>query len=121
VPADLIGAFSLSGFASKGATAQTARPGFALALMMTDPLLTPVGEQYRARSMQMGVVRFLRQLAYDDVSSYLARDPQRTLGAIRTAPWDSRVAVAGNAMALLCLEESAISIKMLNSVLESAK
>ena len=121
VPPDLIGAFSLSGFASKGATAQTARPGFALALMMTDPLLTPVGEQYRARSMQIGVVRFLRQLAYDDVSSYLARDPQRTLGAIRTAPWDSRVAVAGNAMALLCLEESAISIKTLNSLLESTK
>ncbi len=121
VPADLIGAFSLSGFASKGATAQTARPGFALALMMTDPLLTPVGEQYRARSMQIGVVRFLRQLAYDDVSSYLARDPQRTLGAIRTAPWDSRVAVAGNAMALLCLEESGFSIKTLNSLLESSK
>ena len=121
VPPDLIGAFSLTGFASKGATAQTARPGFALALMMSDPQLTPVGEQYRARSMQIGVVRFLRQLAYDDVSSYLARDPQRTLGAIRTAPWDSRVAVAGNAMALLCLEESAISIKMLNSVLESSK
>lgn len=121
VPPDLVGAFSLSGYASKGATAQTARPGFALALMMRDPNLTPVGEQYRARSMQIGVVRFLRQLAYDDVSSYLSRNPQRTLGAIRTAPWDSRVAVAGNAMALLCLEESVISIKMLNSLLESSK
>ncbi len=117
---DLVGAFSLSGLASKGATAQTARPGYALALMMTDPTLTPVGEQYRARAMQMGVVRFLLQLTYDDVSSYLAENPQRTIGALRTAPWDSRVAVAGNAMGLLCLEESVFSINSLNSVLGSS-
>jgi len=121
VEPDLVGAFALSGIASKGATAQTARPGYALALMMTDPTLTPVGEQFRARAMQLGVVRFLRQLVYDEVSSYLARDPKRTLGAIRTAPWDSRVAVAGNAMALLCLEESEFAIKTLNSVLELPK
>lgn|GEM_PF-516107 len=121
VPPDLVGAFALTGIASKGATAQTARPGYGLALMLDDPTLTPVGEQFRARAMQMGVIRFLRQLSYDDAASYLSRDRERTIGGIKNAPWDSRVAIAGNAMALLCLEESAFSLKSLNSTLESGK
>ncbi|MSR69949.1 MAG: hypothetical protein EXS17_06345 [Phycisphaerales bacterium] len=119
-PPDLIGGFALSGIGSKGATAQSARPGHALALMLGDPQVTPVGEQFRARAMQVGLVRFMRQLTYDEVSSYLAPDPRRTMGAIRTAPWDSRVSVAGNAMALLCLKESAVSLARINSLLETA-
>ena len=121
LPRDLVGAFALSGTGSKGASAQSARPGHALALMLADPAMTPVGEQFRARAMQVGLIRFLSQLTYDDVSSYLAPDPRRTNGAIRTAPWDSRVAVAGNAMALLCLKESAVALAQINSVLESAR
>ncbi len=117
---DLIGGFALSGIGSKGATAQSARPGHALALMLADLRLTPVGEQFRARAMQVGLVRFLRQLTFDEVSSYLAPDPRRTMGAVRTAPWDSRVAVAGNAMALLSLKESAVALARLNSMLETA-
>lgn len=121
VAPDLVGSLALAGIGSKGATAQTARPGYALALMMTDPTLTLVGEQYRARAMQIGIIRFLRQLGYDEVSCYLVRDLERASGAIRTAPWESSVAVAGNAMALLCLEESAFSVNSLNLVLESSK
>ncbi len=121
IASDIVGAFPLSGFASKGATAQSARPGYALALMLGNSVLTPPAEQNRAREMQLGVVRFMLQLVYDDVSVYLAREPRRALGAIRTAPWDSRVAVAGNAMALLCLEESANSIDLVDPALESTK
>ncbi len=120
IPLDLVGGFALSGVGSKGATAQSARPGHALALMLADLRFTPVGEQFRARAVQVGLIRFLRQLRYDEVSSYLAPDTRRTMGAIRTAPWDSRVAVAGNAMALLCLKESAVGLARLNSTLETA-
>ncbi len=118
VPIDLVGAFSLSGFGSHGASAQSARPGHALALMLADEQFTPVGEQFRARAMQVALIRFLRQLAYDEVSSYLAPDARRTSGALRSAPWDSRVSVAGNALALLCVKESEVALIRLNSVLE---
>ena len=121
VSPDLAGAFALSGVGGRGASGQTARPGHALALMLADPILTPVGERFRARSMQIALLRFLDQLAYDDVSCYLCPNPRRALGALRTAPWDSTVAVAGNAMGLLCLAESAIALDRINEALPSVE
>lgn len=121
VSADLAGAFSLAGVGGRGASGQSARPGHALALMLADPVLTPVGERYRARAMQIALVRFLTQLIYDEVACYLCPDPRRALGAVRNAPWDSEVAVAGNAMALLCLSESASAIERINAQLPSVE
>ncbi len=118
---DLVGAFSLSGVGGRGASGQSARPGHALALMLADPSFTPVGEQFRARAMQIALLRFLDQLAYDEVACYLCPDPRRALGALRTAPWDSTVAVAGNAMALLCLSETADALDRINSALPSVE
>lgn len=120
-PRDVVGGFSLSGVGGRGVSAQSARPGHALALMLGEPKLTPLGEQFRARQMQIALVRFLRQLVYDDVASYLAPTPNRTLGALRTAPWNNDVAVAGNAMALLCLSESASALGRINIQLPSVE
>lgn len=119
--ADLSGAFALTGSGNSGANLQSARPGHALALMLSDTLWTPVGEQFRARAMQSALVRFLKQLAYDDVSSYLAPDRRRVLGALKAAPWDSEVSVAGNAMALLCLTDSTLALDRINETLESVQ
>ncbi len=121
IPPDLVGAFALSGIGGRGASGQSARPGHALALMLSSQELTPRGEQFRARQMQIAIVRFLRQLAYDEVACYLSPDARRTLGAVRTAPWDSRVAVAGNAMALLCLSESAAGLERIHALLPSVE
>lgn len=105
-PPDVCGAFALTGQSSRGANAQSARPGHGLALMLGSTELTSDRDVARACSSQALLVRFLRQLAFDDAACYLVADRSRAIGALRTAPWDSRIAVAANAMSLICLEES---------------
>lgn len=111
-PPDMHGAFALSGQSSRGANAQSARPGHGLALMLGSTELTSDGDVERACASQALLVRFLRQLAFDDTACYLVAERSRALGALRTAPWDSRIAVAANAMSLICLEESRIALQL---------
>jgi len=111
-PPDVHGAFALTGQSSRGANAQSARPGHGLALMLGDTELTSDEEIERVCESQAMLVRFLRQLAFDDTACYLVADRNRALGALRTAPWDSRIAVAANAMSLICLEESRNALQL---------
>jgi hypothetical protein len=110
-PPDVCGAFALTGQSSRGANAQSARPGHGLALMLRSPDLTGDADVERACASQALLVRFLRQLAFDDTACYLVADRSRALGALRTAPWDSRIAVAANAMSLICLEETKMALQ----------
>jgi hypothetical protein len=80
--------------------------------MLGDTELTSDEEIERACASQAMLVRFLRQLAFDDTACYLVADRNRALGALRTAPWDSRIAVAANAMSLICLEESRNALQL---------
>lgn len=120
-PADVLGGFSLAGSGVVGANGQSARPGHALALMLADPAWTPIEECIASRAMQVALIRFLRQLAYDEVSSYLACDPRRSMGALRKSPWENTVSVAGNAMALLCLTQSSWALDRISCDLESVQ
>jgi hypothetical protein len=111
-PPDVHGAFALSGQSSRGANAQSARPGHGLALMLGNAELTSDADVERACAAQALLMRFLRQLIFDDTACYLVAERTRAFGAVRTAPWDSRIAVAANAMCLICLEESRKALQL---------
>jgi len=111
-PPDVHGAFALTGQSTRGANVQSARVGHGLALMLGNAELTSDEESERACESQAMLIRFLRQLVFDDTSCYLVADRSRALGALRTAPWDSRIAVAANAMSLICLEASRNALRL---------
>jgi len=108
---DAAGGFALTGGLRPMATAQSARPTWALAMMLAEPSLTSDAEIPDLLRSQLMAIRFLRQLAVDERSSYAFRDSQRCLGGIRDALWDSTQPVAATATALLAVIESEVALK----------
>jgi hypothetical protein len=80
--------------------------------MLGNAELTSDADVERACAAQALLIRFLRQLIFDDTACYLVADRNRAFGAVRTAPWDSRIAVAANAMCLICFEESRKALQL---------
>ncbi len=108
---DLLGGFSLTGTGRSRATAQSARPALALAIMLGNPTLTPDAEVQDALRMQLLALRFLRQLTVDDRSAYAYRDRERSVGGVRTALWDCVQPLPATATTLLALLESEDSMR----------
>jgi len=103
---DAAGGFALAGAAGTTATAQSARPTLALAIMLGEPTLTSESERSDAMRSQLMALRFLRQLAVDDRSAYAFRDRTKVIGGVCEALWDSTQPVAASAMTLLVMAES---------------
>lgn len=88
-------------------TWHTARPGAFLATMLGDARLTPPDTRVRELSRLLGLVRFLRQLAVDDVAALLY--PERAEGVrwgLRSALWDLRQPGDATAFGLLAISET---------------
>lgn len=108
---DAAGGFALTGGLRTSATSQSARPTLALALMLAQPSLSSPEEVRDLLRSQLMAIRFLRQLAVDERSSYAFRDPTRSIGGVCDALWDSTQPVAATATTLLALLESEVALR----------
>ncbi len=105
LPADLVGAIEVT--TSRGshqAGAQGIRFFAALALMAASPTLDAEARARLTASCRAGA-RFIQQLQVSADGAALMRNPRRSLGGVREAPWEPRIRVAGTAAAVLALAE----------------
>ena len=105
--ADLEGGWPIIANGASGATAQSSRPTLTMALAL-DPKLFPASPSTAKQnldSLKLGL-RFLKQLQVDQSGCYAFRDPAKSMGGIRAAPWDSNQPLGANATTLLAVLES---------------
>ena len=105
--ADLEGGWPITASGVSGATAQSSRPTLTMALAL-DPKLfsaSPSTAKQNLDSLKLGL-RFLKQLQVDQSGCYAFRDPAKSIGGIRAAPWDSNQTLGANATTLLAVLES---------------
>ena len=105
--ADLEGGWPITASGVSGATAQSSRPTLTMALGL-DPKLfsaSPSTAKQNLDSLKLGL-RFLKQLQVDQSGCYAFRDPAKSIGGIRAAPWDSNQPLGANATTLLAVLES---------------
>lgn len=105
--ADLEGGWPIIANGASGATAQSSRPTLTMALAL-DPKLfsaSPSTAKQNLDSLKLGL-RFLKQLQVDQSGCYAFRDPAKSIGGIRAAPWDSNQPLGANATTLLAVLES---------------
>ena len=112
-PPDLHGGFALRGGtgSSRQATAQTLRPAAYLARSLRDPRLTDPQEVSLALGRHLRTMRFVMQLAVNESSVWSIRNPERALGGIRAAPWDTDQPVAAQALGLVTATETILSLE----------
>ncbi|MCE9620525.1 MAG: hypothetical protein K8R92_11555 [Planctomycetes bacterium] len=105
--ADLDGGWATTATGAAVATAQSSRPALTLALAMNPSLF---GSSAAANDSSLDslrrALRFLKQLQVDQASCYAFRDPEKSIGGIRAAPWDSNQPLGANATTLLTLLEA---------------
>lgn len=105
-PPDTWGAYPVLDAAGARATAQSARPMHAAALVLqVCPPATPEGVEMLTRSVGAGA-RFLAQLQIGPGMNYTLRSPERAHGGIMAAPYEPAVVPAAQGMALLALVEA---------------
>jgi hypothetical protein len=105
--ADLEGGWPIIANGTSGATAQSSRPTLTMALAL-DPKLfsaSPSTAKQNLDSLKLAL-RFLKQLQVDQSGCYAFRDPAKSIGGIRAAPWDSNQPLGANATTLLAVLES---------------
>lgn len=105
--ADLEGGWPIIANGASGATAQSSRPTLTMALAL-DPKLfsaSPSTAKENLDSLKLAL-RFLKQLQVDQSGCYAFRDPAKSIGGIRAAPWDSNQPLGANATTLLAVLES---------------
>ncbi len=105
--ADLEGGWPITASGVSGATAQSSRPTLTMALALDVKLFSasPSTAQQNLESLKLAL-RFLKQLQVDQSGCYAFRDPAKSIGGIRTAPWDSNQTLGANATTLLAVLES---------------
>ncbi|MSR34809.1 MAG: hypothetical protein EXS12_08475 [Phycisphaerales bacterium] len=106
IAADLVGGWPITTNGVTGATAQSSRPAWALALAL-NPKLFGISNAKNAdmESLKLAL-RFLKQLQVDQASCYAFRDPSKAIGGIRASPWDSSQPLGANATTLLAILEA---------------
>ncbi|GJQ28325.1 MAG: hypothetical protein HBSAPP03_02090 [Phycisphaerae bacterium] len=82
------------------------RPLAGMALMLGDDRLTDRDQTLREVSRLVAGLRFVRQLALDRDTAYIAVEPRRALFGVRLALWDPRQSLEASAMALWTVTES---------------
>lgn len=88
------------------ATWHSARALAGTAAMLRDSRLTKREEFPAELSRQLSGLRFLRQLMTDDAVAYMFENPAKTLGAVRSAPWDQRLPLDATSLSLIAACET---------------
>lgn len=109
--ADLLGGIVFSTAARPLPTWHTARALAFIASALPDPRLTPTADRPREIARLLQGVRFLRQLASDDASSWMESRPTTAAGGIRAAPWDPAMPIDATSMTLLTLNHTISSLE----------
>lgn len=120
VPFDLDGGFSLSGDRSgtipgagaiSGANSQSLRMAAWIAGLLSDSRLVMAEQQDKAREGHLHSMRFLLQLVARPTSTWRYRSPQRALGGVRQALWDTSMPLAAQILGLLTASETIRSLQ----------
>lgn len=98
--ADLVGGIVFTSARNPLPTWLSVRPVLFLARMARDERLTSTGEALREIPNLLNAVRFLRQLALDEPSSYAATNPDLTMNGVRASLWDQHQPAEATAMTL---------------------
>ncbi len=109
-PAELAGGLRLAEGNRLVATAQAFRPAAFLAWSVRKPGLTPPADAPAALGRSLATARFLMQLSVRADSTWAYANPERALGGVRAALFDSDQPVAAQAMALATLSETLLSL-----------
>ncbi len=109
-PAELEGGLRLAEGSRLVATAQAFRPAVFLAWSIREPGLTPPPDAPAALGRSLATARFLIQLSVRADSTWAYANPERALGGVRAALFDSDQPVAAQAMALATLSETLLSL-----------
>ncbi|MCI0629381.1 MAG: hypothetical protein L0Y44_01855 [Phycisphaerales bacterium] len=118
-PMDLRGGFSLIDpshpDAAPQATAQSLRPAaWAATSLMQAPLTSPEQAKDALRG-QLSTLRFIMQLSIRKSALGSLRNPERALGGVRASLWDSELAVAAQALALITAVDTALAVESLGN------
>ncbi len=109
-PAELAGGLRLAEGNRLLATAQALRPAAFLAWSVRVPGLTPSADAPAALGRSLATARFLLQLSVRADSTWACANPERAMGGVRAALFDSDQPVAAQAMALATLAETLLSL-----------
>ena len=88
---------------TRGVTAQSLRPGIFLTSMIDDPVFSDPDRRDIHLAAQQSFMRYLLQLQCRQDVAGTWRNPERTLGGIRAATWDSRLHPTAQALGLIVL------------------
>jgi hypothetical protein len=113
---DLDGGFVLAD--RRWPDSQSVRPMVWLAAMMREAQLTDSQSWQQHEERLLGMMRFLMQLTVRESARWSLRNPQRALGGLRSATWDSDQPLAAQAMALLAITEA---VKTLDAASDAAE
>ena len=91
-------------------TWQMARPLAFVATMLGDPRLTKDEEVPAELSRLLLSLRFLRQLTAGEAESFMYRDREKAIGAVRASLWDQRMPPEATAMTLMAACETLRSL-----------
>jgi hypothetical protein len=94
----------------------TLRPVAFFATALSDKRLTSLRERSQELSSLRLSLRFLLQLTVDPSSGRLLPDPQRALGGVKSAPWDSTMGVEAAALGLLAACQTLESLDRFSEV-----
>ena len=114
IPFDLDGGFSVSGDRSgtiSGANSQSLRMAAWIAGILSDSRLVMAEQQAIARKGHLHSMRFLLQLVARPTSTWRYRSPQRALGGVRQALWDTSMPLAAQILGLLTASETIRSLQ----------
>jgi hypothetical protein len=114
-PRDLGGGFALRSEGITSASAASTKPCAWLGAAMRDPRLTSPDQTMLEAARCLRAMRFLMQLSVREEAMWSHRRPERALGGIRNAPWDSEQALAPQAMGLIAAAELLASLETLES------
>ena len=113
IPLDLLGGFDLTAAARPEADARSIVPATGLAIFLADPDITVLdGSEHSRRDLRAAAtaarrsVRFLRQLTYLPPTPAVDQAAMRAAGGVRAAPWDLRMRILDQVMAIWLLAES---------------
>ena len=112
--ADLVGGFDLTDHPTALADAQSCRPAAAAAILPRDPQLIAPDQAAAAMGRHLQTIRFLVQLSVRESSWWSLVEPQRALGGIRNAPWDTTQPVIAQALALITAVDTLITLDTLS-------
>lgn len=113
--ADFLGGVVFVGAQARVPGASSARPAAFAAAALRDAELTVESQRFAELLRVLHLLRFLDQLAVGPEEAHMYTDPVLALGAVRSSPWDQRLAPEATAMTLLASIEALESVAALSA------